>query len=147
MATLRALERRDYAQWLPLWHGYLDFYREELSEATTKSTFERLTGGDGQMFGFIALDGPQDEDGVGLVHCIIHPTTWSRRPYCYLEDLFVAPFGRGTSVGRQLIETAKAESEARGAGHLYWHTQEFNGRARSLYDQVAQLTSFIVYQM
>ena len=69
---------------------------------------------------------------MGLVHCLTHPTTWSPRPYCYLEDLFVALSARGTDVGRQLIEAAKAESEARGAAHLYWHTQEFNGRARSL---------------
>ena len=35
----------------------------------------------------------------------------------------------------------------RGAGRLYWHTQEYNGRARSLYDQVARPTSFVVYEM
>jgi len=38
-------------------------------------------------------------------------------------------------------------SAERGAGRLYWHTQEYNGRARSLYDQVAHLTSFVVYEM
>jgi len=147
MATIRPLERRDWDQWLALWQGYLGFYREQLSEATTQSTFERLTGGDDQMFALIAIDATDGERAVGLVHCLTHPTTWSPRPYCYLEDLFVALSARGTDVGRQLIEAAKAESEARGAAHLYWHTQEFNGRARSLYDQVAQLTSFIVYQM
>jgi GNAT superfamily N-acetyltransferase len=77
----------------------------------------------------------------------VHPTTWSKRPYCYLEDLFVAPAARGSDLGRSLLEHAKGASVERGAGRLYWHTQEYNGRARSLYDQVARPTSFVVYEM
>jgi hypothetical protein len=50
-------------------------------------------------------------------------------------------------VGRILIEAAKHESSERGAETLYWHTQQYNGAARSLYDQVARPTSFIVYEM
>jgi hypothetical protein len=45
------------------------------------------------------------------------------------------------------VRSAKQSSDTRGAGRLYWHTQEYNGRARSLYDQVARVTSFIVYEM
>jgi len=37
-------------------------------------------------------------------------------------------------------------AKAQGADRLYWHTQEFNGAARSLYDTLAARTSFIVYQ-
>ena len=33
-----------------------------------------------------------------------------------------------------------------GAERVYWHTQEFNGAARSLYDSVGQLTSMVVYE-
>ena len=36
---------------------------------------------------------------------------------------------------------------ARGSDRLYWHTQQYNGRARSLYDQVGRSTSFVVYEM
>jgi GNAT superfamily N-acetyltransferase len=78
---------------------------------------------------------------------VLHASTWSRRPYCYLEDLFVAPVGRGHDLGRALLEEAKRASEERGAGRLYWHTQQYNGRARSLYDQVGRPTSFMVYEM
>jgi hypothetical protein len=45
-----------------------------------------------------------------------------------------------------LIEAVSTEASARGAAHVYWHTQQFNGAARSLYDQVARLTSFVVYE-
>lgn len=142
--TIRSLEAGDRDRWQPLWDGYLAFYRAELSEETTRHTFERLTQSGDDMFGLLAVDG---DEGIGLAHCIVHPTTWSRRPYCYLEDLFVAPAARGSDLGRSLLEHAKGASVERGAGRLYWHTQEYNGRARSLYDQVARPTSFVVYEM
>ena len=145
MHTIRSLEEADRDRWQPLWDGYLAFYRAELSEETTRSTFERLTGDRDDMFGLLAI-GERDE-GIGLAHFIVHPTTWSKRPYCYLEDLFVSPEARGSDLGRALLEEAKRVSVERGAGRLYWHTQVYNGRARSLYDQVARPTSFIVYEM
>jgi GNAT superfamily N-acetyltransferase len=145
VATIRGLKKQDWDAWLPLWHGYVSFYRAELSEETTRSTFGRLCGEADGMFGFLALS--ESGDGIGLAHCLVHPTTWSRRPYCYLEDLYVAPEARGSDLGRALLEEAKRASEARGAGRLYWHTQQYNGRARSLYDQVGRPTSFVVYEM
>jgi GNAT superfamily N-acetyltransferase len=145
MEAIRGLAAADWDRWWPLWQGYLAFYRAELSEATTRATFDRLTGGDDPMFGLIAL--AEDGAGAGLAHCIVHPTTWSRRPYCYLEDLFIAPVARGADLGRGLLEAAQQASQGRGAGRLYWHTQEYNGPARSLYDQVGRSTSFIVYEM
>jgi GNAT superfamily N-acetyltransferase len=143
--TIRRLAEGDWDQWQPLWAGYLTFYRAELSEETSRATFARLTGTSDDMFGLFAV--AEGDVGTGLAHCIVHPTTWSRGPYCYLEDLFVSPAARGTDLGRSLLEAAKQESLDRGAGRLYWHTQEYNGRARSLYDQVGRPTSFVVYEM
>lgn len=97
------------------------------------------------MFGLLAVS--EDGEGSGIAHCVLHPSTWSWRPSCYLEDLYVAPTGRGSDLGRRLLEESKRISNQRGAGRLYWHTQEYNGRARSLYDQVARPTSFMVYEM
>jgi hypothetical protein len=37
-------------------------------------------------------------------------------------------------------------SRARNAVRLYWHAQEYNGAARSLYDSVMPPSSFIVYR-
>ena len=43
--TIRALDAGDYAGWLPLWQGYLRFYRGEVSDEVTRETFRRLAGG------------------------------------------------------------------------------------------------------
>ena len=79
----------------------------------------------------------------------MHSSTWSRQPKCYLEDLFVAPAARGHDVGRALplLAVKAGRRRAEGADRVYWHTQQYNGRARSLYDQVGQPTSFVVYEM
>lgn len=145
MHTIHELDEGHWEQWQPLWAGYLEFYRAELPEETTRTTFARLVGSDETMFGLLAVS--ERGEGIGLTHCIVHPTTWSDAPSCYLEDLFVAPAARGSNLGRDLLEEAKRASVLRAAGRLYWHTQSYNGRARSLYDLVARPTSFIVYEM
>jgi len=142
--TIRGLEAGDWEEWRPLWDGYLEFYRADLSAETTKATFDHLCGQVDGMFALLAVS--ESGHGVGLAHCIVHPSTWSRRPSCYLEDLFVSRDARGSDIARKLIEAVSTEASARGAAHVYWHTQQFNGAARSLYDQVARLTSFVVYE-
>jgi GNAT superfamily N-acetyltransferase len=142
--VIRPLAEGDFEAWLPLWRGYLDFYRATLSEDTTTATFERLVK---RIDGLTALVADRDDGPLsGFAHLVFHPSTWSRRPYCYLEDLFVSPDARGTSVARELISAVYAEADRRGAARTYWHTQQFNAPARSLYDVLGTPTSFVVYE-
>jgi GNAT superfamily N-acetyltransferase len=141
--TVRPLEARDFDAWFPLWDGYHAFYRNEVTEEVTQNTFRRLHEGADGFFGLIA----ESDDGlVGLAHAIFHPSTWTTRSYCYLEDLFVTRTHRGSGVARDLIEGVYSEADRRGADSVYWHTQSYNAPARSLYDQVARPTSFVVYE-
>lgn len=142
--TVRAIVDGDVDGWLPLWKGYLDFYRESVDDEVTRRTFERVSRRQDDMFGFVA-ESPQGAL-VGIAHGLLHPSTWSTSPSCYLEDLFVAPSARGSGAARALIEAVAEEARRRGATKLYWHTQEFNGPARSLYDQLATRVSFVVYE-
>ena len=141
---IRAVTDNDRVQWQPLWEGYLRFYRQSLPPAVTDSTFERLCARRDGLFGYVA-----EEAGtlVGLAHGVVHGSTWSRAPVCYLSDLFVGPAARGTGVARALIDAVVSEARTVGAAEVYWHTQEFNGRARSLYDQVGELRSWVVYEV
>jgi GNAT superfamily N-acetyltransferase len=142
---IRALGADDWDDWRALWAGYLAFYRAELSDTASRATFDALCVEEHGMFGLIALD--DAGRGIGMANCVVHATTWSRQPKCYLEDLFVAQASRGHDVGRALLSAVKHAAAAHGAGDVYWHTQQYNGRARSLYDQVARPTSFVVYEM
>lgn len=141
--VIRPVAEDDWNGWKKLWDGYLDFYREQLDETTSRFTFDRLVRREDQMFGFVAESGGELK---GMANALLHPSTWTRTCYCYLEDLFVERTARGGHIARELIEAVSDEATAKGAAHVYWHTQQYNGAARSLYDQVARLTSFVVYE-
>jgi GNAT superfamily N-acetyltransferase len=142
--TVRRLRATDREGWQRLWQQYLRFYRAELSTSTSDSTFARLCEADSGLVGLLAVDAAGD--ALGLAHLIFHPSTWAEGPYCYLEDLFVDRAGRGRGVAARLFEGLYETAREYGATRVYWHTQEPNGAARSLYDTVGHLTSFVVYE-
>jgi len=142
--TIRALADRDQPRWRELFDGYLTFYESELSDEVKRTTWQRLLSDDPNMGGFAAVGA--DDRPVGLAHYIIHPSTWTKGPYCYLEDLFVDPDLRGSGIGRALITELKKHAEASGCERLYWLTQEFNYKGRILYDTVAKKIPFVVYE-
>jgi GNAT superfamily N-acetyltransferase len=142
---VRRLEVRDKAAWLPLFKGYIEFYKSSVADDVIEETFTRLlSGAEGCHIGFVAVDA--SDTPIGLAHVLFHRSTWSKTWYCYLEDLFVRPDIRAKGIGRALIDATYLEAEARGATRTYWSTQEFNYRARGLYDQVATKSPFVQYR-
>ncbi|MEJ8574703.1 GNAT family N-acetyltransferase [Microbaculum marinum] len=141
-AVVRPLAPQDRTDWDELWQGYLTFYDEPLPNEISERTWARLMDPQFDMNGICVSDGTRI---VGICHYLFHPSTWSEGPYCYLEDLFVDPNVRGSGFGRKLIEAVYEAAEARGAGRVYWATQESNETARRLYDRIATLTPFVQY--
>ena len=141
--VIRDLTAADHAAWLPLWQGYLDFYREALDDETTALTFERLVDPAEAMFGLVA---ERDGQMVGIVHGVPHRATWAKTGYLYLEDLFVRPDLRGGGVGRALIEAVYARADALGSARVYWMTAADNKTAQTLYDKLASRAAIIQYR-
>lgn len=141
---IRPLAVGDETAWRPLWEGYLSFYRVEVAEEVTRTTWKRLLDPDEDMYGFAAVGDAGTI--VGIVHYLFHRVTWSIADRCYLEDLFVDPAARNLGAGRRLIEAVYAAADQRGSDQVYWLTQDFNETARRLYDRVARQTPFIKYQ-
>jgi GNAT superfamily N-acetyltransferase len=142
--AVRRLQESDRNGWQRLWEQYLRFYRADLSAPITDNTFSRLCRADSGLAGLVAIDAAGN--AVGFAHLIFHPSTWAEEPYCYLEDLFVDRASRGAGVAGQLFDAVYATARELGARRVYWLTQQFNGAARSLYDTVGHLTSFVVYE-
>jgi GNAT superfamily N-acetyltransferase len=142
---VRRLEEGDKTAWLGLFRGYIEFYKATVPENVIEATWQRLMVGQADFH--IALVAVDDADQpVGLAHVLFHRSTWSPTQYCYLEDLFVDPDRRLKGIGRALIEAVYSEADARKCTRTYWATQEFNYRARALYDQVATRSPFIQYR-
>jgi GNAT superfamily N-acetyltransferase len=142
---VRRLAERDKAAWLPLFKGYIAFYKATVADDVIEQTWQRLMQGASDFhIGLVAVN--DADTPVGLAHVLLHRSTWSPTQYCYLEDLFVDPSQRLKGVGRALIEATYKEADARGCTRTYWATQEFNYRARALYDQLATKSVFVQYR-
>lgn len=141
---IRKLETRDRAAWRRLFAGYILFYKATVPEAVVDRTWQRLVAGEEDMLALVAVD--DGDVPIGLAHVIFHRSTWTEGWYCYLEDLFVDPAVRGKGAGRALIEAVYREADARRCARTYWNTQDFNYRARMLYDQLATKSPFVQYR-
>lgn len=140
---IRELSANDFTDWLPLWQGYLEFYKSSLSDETTKTTWHRLTDPKEPMF---ALGAYVEEKLVGIVHIIYHRSCWTMGDYCYLQDLFTAEEARNRGVATALIEAVYARAKADGASRVHWLTHETNTNAQKLYEKVAARSGFIQYR-
>lgn len=143
--TVRRLQSGDKARWVELFRGYVAFYKATVSDEQIELTWVRLMEGAPDFhIALIAANGAGRAQGIA--HVLFHRSTWSPTWYCYLEDLFVDPAARAKGIGRALIEATYAEADRRGATRTYWTTQEFNYRARGLYDQMAAKSAFVQYR-
>lgn len=141
--AIRPVRVGDHAQWLPLWRGYQDFYRVNLGDAVTASTWQRFFD---EREAVHCLVAEREGKLIGLAHYLFHRSTWLVGNTCYLNDLFVDPSGRRSGVARKLIEAVYDAADAAGVGKIYWLTHEENAAARLLYDQVARHRGFIRYE-
>jgi GNAT superfamily N-acetyltransferase len=143
--TIRPLRASDKADWIDLFKGYITFYKSSVADDVIEETWQRLLSGDEHVHRCLIAADANDRP-IGLAHILFHRSTWSKTWYCYLEDLFVRPDIRAGGVGEALIKAVYAAADARGVTRVYWTTQEFNYRARGLYDKVATKSPFIQYR-
>jgi GNAT superfamily N-acetyltransferase len=141
--VLRRVAAGDRDAWLPLWRGYQAFYRVDLDDATTGTTWRRFLDPAEPVHAALAWQGSR---AVGMVHWILHRSCWTTGDYCYLNDLFAVPDLRGAGVGRALIEHVYEAARAAGCSRVYWLTHETNEVAMRLYDRVAERSGFVQYR-
>ena len=141
--TVRAATAADHDAWLSLWRGYQAFYKVDLPEATTRTTWQRLLDPAEPMHAALAELGGGI---VGMVHFIEHRSCWSERNSIYLQDLFTLPAVRGHGVGRALIEHVFARATALGCAKVHWLTHESNAEAMVLYNKLAERPGFVQYR-
>tara|TARA_R110000824_G_scaffold118960_14_gene272304 strand:+ start:439033 stop:439485 length:453 start_codon:yes stop_codon:yes gene_type:complete len=142
---IRPLRASDRAAWDALWAGYLTFYKTELDASVSDHTFARVLSG--ELIGLVACDGDETGAPLGIAHAMLHAGTWSPKPVCYLEDLFVSEAARGRGVGRALIEHLAERGRNAGWLRLYWQTASDNITAQTLYDRLATRTDWLRYEL
>ena len=135
----------DLPRLVPLFDAYRQFYRQPSDPARAERFLrERFAGGESVIF--LALDG---EVALGFVQ--LYPSFWSVAA-CrswILNDLYVIPEGRGSGVGRLLMERARAHAIETGAGGMSLATQRTNARAQHLYESLGWVrdAEFLHYEL
>lgn len=143
MISIQPLQHLHFNQWLALWQSYLKFYKAEMSRIQSITSWNRITNPAQQdLFGFGIF---KEDQLVGFVHLVSHPSTWTSLPYCYLQDLYVDENYRQQGLARQLIEYVYAYCKE-DFDRVYWLTHETNQTAQYLYDRIASKTGFIQYK-
>ncbi len=141
-ASIRRIEARDEARWRELFAAYTRFYEREPSEPVMRHTWARLLDPACPVYGIVA---ERDGEVIGIAHYLMHESTGTVTPVCYLQDLFVDPQKRASGVGRQMIDWLVVEMKSQGWSRLYWNTRENNYRARGLYDKYGPHSGFVRY--
>ena len=141
--NIRIATEADFSQWLLLWKGYQVFYKANIDESTTETTWSRFHNVAEPMHCAVA-----EVEGhlIGMVHYIQHRSCWTTGDYIYLQDLFVKSDFRAKGVGRALIQHVYAAAADAGASRVYWLTHDSNSDAMLLYDRIADKTGFIQYR-
>ncbi|MDJ0449001.1 GNAT family N-acetyltransferase [Methylocystis sp. JR02] len=144
MTIVRDIRAPDAEDWRRLWAGYNDFYESTVPADVTEHTLSRLLDPNLPLIGRIA-----ETDGriAGFTISVLHESTWTMTPSCYLEDLFVDPGLRGGGVGQALIQDLIDLGRAQGWSRIYWHTRTDNARARRLYDKFVRADDFVRYRL
>ena len=141
---IRKLKQSDFDSWSGLWEQYLNYYKTQLSEEIYTTTFSRLINPD--IINQNAFVAEVDGRLVGLVHYVYHDDNWRLEKTSYLQDLFASPDVRNLGIGRKLIEAVYQAVDENKTPSVYWLTEESNKTARKLYDRIAKLSPFVVYE-
>jgi len=142
MLEISPLHKSEFEVWLPLATAYMAFYETVRETGEYQTLWQRLHSNAGLHSFGARIDGTL----VGFTHYFFHQSCWSA-DVCYLHDLFVKPAVRGQGIGRALISHVTEHARQAGSPRVYWLTQSHNEVARKLYDQVANHSGFIRYEI
>jgi GNAT superfamily N-acetyltransferase len=133
--TIERVGAADLPDLLPLMRGYCDFYEVAPSDEDLLALSRALIE-DPEREGVQLLSRDDNGGAIGFATVFWSWSTTSAQRIGVMNDLFVAPKGRGTGAAEALIEACRAECARFGAAKLIWQTAPDNERARKVYDRI-----------
>ena len=135
MTAVSTVGEADLGELLPLVRGYADFYEVSPSdEALLELARTLIADPEREGMQFLARDGDGRAIGFATVYWLWSTTSATR--IGLMNDLYVAPEGRGSGAAEALIERCRAACRERGATKLTWQTAKDNARAQAVYDRI-----------
>jgi len=144
MTVIRPLAPADRPAWEGLYQGYAEFYRVTQTAEMRATVWDWLHDPQHESCGLVAEDAGKL---VGLAHYRGFARPLSATRGMFLDDLFVDPAARGSGAAKLLLAELRAIARAKGFSVIRWITADNNYRARGLYDQMADRTGWITYDL
>jgi GNAT superfamily N-acetyltransferase len=148
MTAITTAGEGDLAELLPLMRAYCDFYGvSPADDALLAMSRALIADPEHEGLQLIAHDEAGGE-AIGFATIFWSWSTTSARRIGTMNDLYVAPAGRGTGVADELIRACVERCRERGAVRLEWQTALDNVRAQAVYDRVGgQRSQWLDYSL
>ena len=134
----------DHDRWRELFKGYADFYQIRQTDASAELVWSWIHDPAVPVECLLVVG---DDGPVGMAHYRPFHRPSSATIGCWLDDLFVDPAVRGTGAADALLEELRRLAQVNGWSVVRWITADDNHRARGKYDQFAQRTMWVTYDM
>jgi ribosomal protein S18 acetylase RimI-like enzyme len=73
---------------------------------------------------------------LGITIFFLNFSTWRGTLGVYIQDIYVAPAGRGTGIGKQMLSEVASWAVERGADHLRLSVDRDNITAQAFYEKI-----------
>jgi GNAT superfamily N-acetyltransferase len=136
MSAIATAGESDLAELLALMRAYCDFYEvAPADDALLAMSRTLIADPDREGLQLIARDDASGEP-LGFATVFWSWSTTAAARIGTMNDLYVAPAGRGTGVADELIRACVERCRERGAVRLEWQTALDNVRAQAVYERV-----------
>jgi GNAT superfamily N-acetyltransferase len=142
--VVRPIEPADHAAWASLFAAYREFYELEESPAVVERVWGWTQDPVHETHALVAV---VDNEVVGFAHHRLYARPSEGETGLFLDDLFTLPSLRGQGVGRALIARLAELAREAGAAKVRWVTAPDNTVAQRLYDDVADRTDWLTYDL
>ena len=147
MAAIDTVREEDLEELLPLMRGYCDFYGADPSDADLISLSRALIA-DHEREGLQLIAREEAGRAIGFATIFWSWSTTAAGRIGTMNDLYVAPAGRGSGAADELIRACLERCRERGAVRLEWKTALDNRRAQAVYERVGgQRSQWLDYSL
>lgn len=144
MTKIHPLDPSDRPAWEGLYAAYAEFYRVTQTPEMRATVWDWLHDPHHESCALVAEQGGKL---IGLAHYRGFARPLSATRGMFLDDLFVDPAARGSGAAKLLLAELRAVARVKGFSVIRWITADNNYRARGLYDQMADRTGWITYDL
>jgi GNAT superfamily N-acetyltransferase len=135
-AAISVAHEADLEELLPLMRAYCEFYEVSPGDEALLAMSRALIADPGREGVQLIARDPQSGEAIGFATIFWSWSTTAAARIGVMNDLYVAPAGRGSGVADELILACRSRCRERGAVRLEWQTAADNVRAQAVYERV-----------